>query len=102
MVNGHLAIVSYRALIDGVESSKLDFRVLWFESSDPDEIRELIMCKPLERYLNGDGQEVCWELIEVLAVEAFDPADSGDEVIGFVTSTDALPEWKEERDDEAD
>jgi hypothetical protein len=99
MANGQLAIVCYRASINGVESSKLDFRVLWFASSDPDEVRELIMNKPLERYLNDEGQEVIWELIEVLRIDDFAPTESGEEVSGFITSTQALPEWAEERDD---
>ncbi len=100
MANGMLAIVAYRALIDEVESSQLDFQVLWFAQSNEDQVRELLKYRPQERYLNDEGQEVCWELVEVLAINEFNPTESGQEVVGFITSTNRLPEWAEEPDDD--
>lgn len=93
MANGHLALVAYRATIGGAQSTKLDIKVLWFSGTDEAEVRELVMNRPVERYVNDEGLEVCWHLVELLHINEFDPTASGEEVIGFMTSTKAFPEW---------
>ncbi len=87
---GHLAIVGYRSLVGGVPSRKLDIQVRWYAHADPEHVRHLIRAEPFQSYRNPKGDEVCWELVEVFAVEPFEPSKSGEEVVGFMASVDEL------------
>lgn len=87
---GQLAIVAYRCLIDGMPSATLDFQVRWFADRDADRIRRQIEAEPFLSYSNSDGETVCWELVQIFAIEPFEPDASGEEVVGFIASTDEL------------
>ncbi|MBL9081184.1 MAG: hypothetical protein JNK76_05225 [Planctomycetales bacterium] len=85
-----LAIVIYRSVVAGVRTSTLDFQVRWFTADDEAEVRTRIEAEPLEAYIGGEGDQVLWELAEIMAVERFEPQTSGDEVIGFISRMDDL------------
>jgi hypothetical protein len=85
-----LAIVVYRSLVAGVRTSKLDFQVRWFSAANEAEVRTRIEAEPLSSYIGGEGDQVLWELAEIMAVERFEPRTSGDEVIGFIAEMDEL------------
>lgn len=87
---GQLAIVAYRCLVAGLSSDSLDFQVRWFAHEDAEEIRRHIQGEPLRSYLNSDGEVVSWELVEIFAIEPFAPRESGEEVVGFIASTQEL------------
>ena len=87
-----LAIVAYRCLIAGSPEGSLDLQVQWYKAHDETSVRDLIAGKPLHAYKNDDGETVSWELAEVLAVEPFAPTNSGEEVVGFIASTQELVE----------
>lgn len=88
--HGHIAIVAYRCQIGGVPKGSLDIRVIWFEESDPEEVRRLIHLDLIQSYENSDGDTVLWELAEVFSVEPFEPSTSGEEVAGFIASIEEL------------
>lgn len=89
---GQLAIVAYRSLVGGVLSDSMDFQVRWFADEDAEEVRRLIQAEPLLDYLNSDGQLVTWELARIFAIEPFSPHQSGEEIVGFIASTQELSE----------
>lgn len=89
-VPGHLAIIGYRSLVGGIPSRSLDIQVRWFAEADAERVRHLIQAEPFHRYRNPGGEKVCWELVEVFAVEPFAPSQSGEEVVGFIASVDEL------------
>jgi hypothetical protein len=89
-MSGHLAIVAYRALVAGIPSNSVDFQVQWFAENDAAEVRRIIEAKPFHCYSNSSDEEVCWELVEVFAIEPFNPSESGEEIVGFIASTDEL------------
>lgn len=86
----YLAIATYRSLVSGVSSGRLDIQVRWFELSDEEAVRSAIESEPISRYKNSDDEAVTWELVEILQVEPFEPENSGDEVVGFIASVDEL------------
>ena len=87
---GQLAIVAYRCLVAGLSSGSVDFQVRWFADEDADEVRRRIQGEPLHSYMNSDGEVVSWELVEIFAIEPFAPSESGEEVAGFIASTQEL------------
>ena len=87
---GHLAIVAYRCLVGGVPSATLDVQVRWFADDDPQHVRRLIEADPFSRYSNSDGDVVCWELAQIFGIEPFAPKESGEEIVGFIASTEEL------------
>lgn len=87
---GHLAIVAYRALVGGLPSGKVDIQVRWFSGGDPGGIRRLIESEPASSYRNPDDEVVYWELSDILAIEPFEPSESGEEVVGFIASSEEL------------
>ncbi len=86
----YLAIVGYRCLVAGVPAGSLDIQVQWFESEDEATVRQLVSSEPIQCYRNIDEETVSWELVQIFAIEAFAPKDSGEEVIGFIASTEEL------------
>ncbi|TWT61329.1 hypothetical protein [Rubinisphaera italica] len=40
--------------------------------------------------MNDNGETVSWELAEVFAIEPFVPKISGEEIVGFIASTEEL------------
>ncbi len=58
----------------------------WFDEEDNEQIRSLIQAEPLQAYRNSDDEIVCWELVQIFAIEPFSPQASGEEVIGFFAS----------------
>jgi len=89
-VAGHLAIIGYRSLVGGVPSGSLDIQVRWYAHPDPEQVRHQVRTEPLQRYQNPGGDEVCWELVEIFAIEPFAPSESGGELIGFIANVDEL------------
>jgi hypothetical protein len=87
---GMLAIVAYRCVISGSPDGSIDIQVRWFDAGSPDEIRATLMSEPFHEYANPAGEPVVWEFVDVLAVEPFEPKESGEEVIGFITEADDL------------
>jgi hypothetical protein len=87
---GKQAIVAYRCLVAGLPSGSVDFQVRWFDDADAEEIRRHIRGEPLHSYLNVDGEVVSWELVEIFAIEPFAASESGEEVVGFIASTQEL------------
>lgn len=87
---GHLGIIAYRALVGGLPTGKLDIQVRWFAEDDAERIRLLIESEPLLSYQNPDDEVVSWELSGVLAIEPFEPKNSGEEVVGFIASVEEL------------
>lgn len=88
---GHLVIVAYRSLVGGVPTGMVDFQVRWFADDDAERIRRLIESEPVESYRNSDQEVVSWELSSILAIEPFEPRESGEEVVGFIASAEKLP-----------
>lgn len=86
----YLAIVAYRCLVSGRLTDSLDIQVRWFEMQDSEAVRRFIDSETAQRYNNSEGEEVTWELSQILAVEEFRQIKSGDEVIGFITSSSEL------------
>lgn len=89
---GQLAIVVYRSLVGEFRSKTLDVQVRWFAGSDPEEVRQLIEAEPLHAYRNPEDQLVTWELAEIMTIEPFSTHESGEEVVGFIASTEELSE----------
>jgi hypothetical protein len=89
---GHLAIVAYRCLVGGVPTATLDVQVRWFADDDPQHVRRLIEADRLSSYSNSEGDVVCWELAQIFGIEPFSPKQSGEEIVGFIASTE---EWSE-------
>jgi hypothetical protein len=92
---GTLAIVAYRSVVGGAAQSSLDVQVRWFDDEDADRVQAKLRAEPAHTYRNPTGEEVIWELAEILAVEPFDPstpADSGEEIAGFIASVDEISE----------
>lgn len=87
---GHLAIVAYRALVDGLATGKVDIQVRWFAGDDPASVRRLVESDPVSSYRNPEDEVVSWEISGVLAIEPFDPRESGDGVIGVIASIEEL------------
>lgn len=90
---GQLAIVAYRALVGGLPSGKVDIQVRWFADEDAGHVRRFLESEPGSGYLNSDDEVVYWEFSCVLAVEPFDPKESresGEEIVGFIASTEEL------------
>ncbi|MDX1947024.1 MAG: hypothetical protein SFU86_16600 [Pirellulaceae bacterium] len=85
-MSGHLAIAAYRGLINGEPSGSLDLQVRWFADEDAALVRAAIQSESAQVYFNNAGEEVRWELADILAIEPFDSHQSGDEVVGFITS----------------
>lgn len=90
-----LAIVAYRCLVAGVSKKKLDVQVRWFDVESEAAVRRLIEDDPIHGYKNSDDENVCWELAEIFEIEPFAPQLSGEEVIGFIASSDELAELAE-------
>jgi hypothetical protein len=88
----HLAIVAYRALVEGRPTGKVDIQVRWFDDDDPAAIRRRIESESFMSYLNPDDEVVCWELSDVISIEPFEPRESGEEVVGFITSAEDFSE----------
>lgn len=89
----HLAIVAYRALVEGRPTGKVDIQVRWFDDDDPDRICRIIESEPAMAYQNPEDEVVRWELTSVISIEPFEPRESGEEVAGFITSIDEYPEF---------
>ncbi len=89
---GALAIVAYRGLIAGQSCGSVDISVRWFSETDQQRIRQLVEASPSHSYRNSDGELVSWELVEILAIEAFESVEPGEEVVGFIASADELAE----------
>ncbi len=89
---GQLAIVAYRSLVDGLGSGSVDIQVQWHVGDDPEEARRTIEATPISTYSNPYGQMVSWELVQIFAIEPFEPRGSGEEVVGFIASTEELSE----------
>ena len=89
-MNGSLALVAYRGLVAGVPTGRIDIQTRWFESTDIEHIRSLIQSDPIHTYKNPEGETVTWELVEIFAIEKFAPGESGEEVVGFIASTNEL------------
>jgi hypothetical protein len=90
---GQLAIVAYRALVGGLPSGEVDIQVRGFADQDAGRVRQFIGSEPASSYLNPDDEVAHWEFSNVLAIEPFDPRqtrESGEEIIGFIASTDEL------------
>lgn len=79
-------------MIAGVPSGTLDIQVRWFSATDDEEVRRLITDDPIHSYKNSDEETVTWELVQIFAIEPFEPRDSGDEVVGFIAETSELTE----------
>jgi hypothetical protein len=89
-MSGLLAMVAYRCLVEGSPTGSLDFQVRWFQSTNPNEVRASLIAEPFHRYSNPVGEAVSWELVDVLAIEPFDPSECGSEVVGFIASAKEL------------
>jgi len=89
-MGGLLAIAAYRSLVGGSPSGGVDIQVRWIDSTNADEVRARLIAEPFMRYSNPAEEQVCWELVEVLAIEPFEPKESGEEVIGFIASAEEL------------
>jgi hypothetical protein len=87
---GQLAIVAFRALVGGLPSGTVDIQVRWFAEKDAERVRRFIESEPASSYLNSDDEVVYWELSSVLAIEPFDPRESGEEIVGFIASAEEL------------
>ncbi|WP_339747835.1 hypothetical protein [uncultured Rubinisphaera sp.] len=85
-----IAIVAYRCLINGISNKSLDIQVQWFNVTNIDEVRQQIWQAPICCYKNDDDETVSWELAEVFAIEPFVPEISGEEIVGFIASTEEL------------
>jgi|GEM_PF-6687687 len=85
-----LAIVAYRCIVGDKAHDSLDVQVQWFDVENAAVIRELINAVPIQSYKNSDDELVSWELTSILEIEPFTPQRSGDEVIGFIASTQEL------------
>jgi hypothetical protein len=89
-MSGSLAVVAYRSLVEGTPTGNVDLQVRWFNSENPDEIRAWLFAERFHHYSNPEGESVLWELVEIMAIEKFEPKESGEEVIGFIASADSL------------
>ena len=89
---GHLAIVAYRGIVGGLPSGSVDFQVRWFADADAEQARRRIEAEHFSAYLNSDGEQVCWELVQIFAIEQFSPLASGEEIVGFIAFTEELSE----------
>lgn len=83
-----LAIAVYRCLVAGKPSGSLDVSVRFFEAESEMEVRKKLSHDVRETYENPDGEQVAWELRQVMAVEEFAGPESGDEVVGFIAEVD--------------
>jgi hypothetical protein len=81
-----LAIVAYRGSVAGVRTNSLDLQVRWFDTTDQNFIRQQIAAEPFSSYTNSDGETVTWELVQIMAIDTFNPHTSGEEVVGFIAS----------------
>ena len=88
----YLAIVAYRCTIAAEPSDSVDLQVQYFDCQSPDEVHREIESAPLHQYANSDGEQVAWPLAAVIAIDEFSPPDSGDEVIGVITTLAKLAE----------
>lgn len=88
----YLAAVVYRCLVAGVRTGKPDIQVQWHNAENKQSVQETIAAQKYQSYKNSDGETVTWELVEIFAIEPFAPKHSGEEVIGFIASTQELGE----------
>ena len=93
----YLAIVVYRAAIEGHLTGSLDFQVRYFEDSDPDRVRLLLESEKAVEYLNDQQETVRWEFCKLLAIEPYLPSEniSGAELLGFITELNELQQLVE-------
>lgn len=85
-----LVITASRCLIDGVPAPSLDVSVHYCLAASEKEARARMSDSPGDSYRNDAGEQVTWELVEILAVEEFGRVRSGDEVVGFIAELDEL------------
>ena len=88
-----LAIAAYQCQIDGVPSGSLDIRVRYFNLAAPSDVELALRNEPTHQYQNHLNETVSWPLVNILNVQGFLPAQSGDEIIGFIADADQFLSW---------
>jgi hypothetical protein len=88
-----LAIAAYRNEFDGAPGGSIDIRVLGFDLETEDEVRAAISNEPVVVYENDQGEQVSWNLAQVLAVEEFAFHENAEELIGFIAESEEFKTW---------
>ncbi len=86
----YLSILLYSCSVNGEKTSSFDVSVKFFLANSDSEVREKIYSQEGETYKNEDGENVTWELKEIMSIDKFDELQSGEEVVGFITQLDTL------------
>ncbi len=82
----YLAFAVYRCEVAGECTGSLDFSVRWFRAAPADGVKALLKSRAAHQYENDKGELVRWPLSQLITVQEFQKPESGDEVIGFVSS----------------
>ena len=89
-MNKYLAIVVYGSEVAGKKGDSLDIQTRFFEASSEEEVVERIEGENPCTYSNDRGEEVAWPLRAIMAVEEFGDLESGEELIGFISSANDI------------
>ena len=88
----YYAMVLFRALIDGTPTGSLDLSAFYYDAESEDEVLARIEGDEPLTYRGAEGDEVTWELVRILSIDACHDLDSGDEVTGIIVERG---EWAE-------
>lgn len=92
-MKNYFAIAIYRSLVEGEPvTGRLDVQVRYYAARSEEEVRERLEDEERVEYRNHLGERVGWELSSIMAVEAVEEMESGDEVVGFIADLEELGE----------
>ena len=89
-MNSYYAMVIHRCMVAGQPTDYLDLSAYFFRAESEDEVRSLIENEEPHSYVGGEGDDVKWTLLRIMSIDPCDTPDSGQEVTGFITSSDEL------------
>lgn len=74
----------------GRPTGSIDLSARYFRAESEDEVRALARAGPPLTYRGGEGDDVAWEVVDVMSVDGCFELAPGDEVSGFATTVDEL------------
>ncbi|MEM9478706.1 MAG: hypothetical protein AAGA58_03480 [Verrucomicrobiota bacterium] len=82
-----LLIARYDCFVNGQQTGTADYQVRYFECLSDHDAKARLRDEPPHEYLNELGELVHWKFVEILAIEQDPVFRDGDEIIGFITTT---------------
>ena len=85
-----LVIAAYRCHVAGRPTDSIDIQVIYIEGDSPAHAANRVRESPTHSYANASGATVEWILTKILASDEFNDPNSGDEIVGLITTAEEL------------